>query len=163
MDSRIAGIILFTLLYPATAPLTRFVPNPMVPGADVALNMIIPVLAGYFFGPLSGAAAGGIGAAIAALIQADLFDCMAILPHAIMGLLAGWAGNHRLDMAAAGSVVVGHFLNLLFFTRLGLMVISREQIGGVILGLVTETSIDIVAVILVIALIKNQLYRKDRW
>jgi hypothetical protein len=40
------GLIVFSLLYPATALITQHIPNPMVPGATVALNMIFPVLSG---------------------------------------------------------------------------------------------------------------------
>ena len=62
---RVIGVTAFTLAYPAMQLGIQYVPNPMVPGATIALNMILPVLAGYFFGPWSGAVAGGAGAGIA--------------------------------------------------------------------------------------------------
>ena len=45
-------LCVFTLLYALTAPLVEHIPNPMIPGAWLALNMIFPVLAGYFLGSL---------------------------------------------------------------------------------------------------------------
>lgn len=90
---RLLGVTVFTLLYPALAQVIKCIPNPMVPGAILALNMILPVLAGYFYGPSSGAVAGGLGTTLSALIRVSMFDTLAIFPHTVMGIVAGWAGN----------------------------------------------------------------------
>lgn len=160
---RLVGVIVFTLLYPLLRPVVEHIPNPMVPGAVVALNMIMPILAGYFYGPLSGAVAGGVGTAIAALLGVNMFDGLAILPHAIMGIAAGWLGQRRNDFLSSTTIMIGHVLNMLFFWRMGIFTITLNQLGVVLLGLVTETMIDIVAIILVIALLKRYLYQVERW
>ncbi|HNT24316.1 MAG TPA: ECF transporter S component [Anaerolineales bacterium] len=158
------GLFVLGLAYAGGAYLVRYIPNPMVPGALLALNMVFPVLAGYFYGPLSGAVVGALGTALAALLRADLYDAVAILPHAVMGAAAGLAGDRRNDFLAALSVLVGHLLNLLFFLRLGLMSIPSTTLGVTLLGLTTEVTIDVVAIMLLIVVLKRWLYQeKGRW
>lgn len=60
----VLGIAAFTLAHPALEIVDQYFSNPMVPGAIIALNMILPVLAGYFFGPWSGAVAGSAGSGV---------------------------------------------------------------------------------------------------
>lgn len=48
----VLGIAAFTLAHPALEIVDQYFSNPMVPGAIIALNMILPVLAGYFFRPV---------------------------------------------------------------------------------------------------------------
>jgi uncharacterized membrane protein len=160
---QIIGIAVFTLLYPALAYVVEYIPNPMVPGAIVALNMILPVLAGYFYGPLSGAVAGGVGTALAALLRASLFDGAAIFPHILMGAAAGWMGKRRAEILSSTTILIGHALNMLFYLRLGVLTIPSERIASTLLGLATEAMIDIVAIVLVIALLKRWLYQEHRW
>ena len=160
---RLIGVIVFTLLYPAMAPLVEYIPNPMVPGAIVALNMIFPVLAGYFYGPLSGAVAGGVGTALAALLRVSMFDGLAIFPHIAMGLAAGWTGKYRSEILSSITILVGHALNMLFFLRLELFTIPAEEVGVTLLGLAAETMIDIITIVLVIVLLKRWLYHTERW
>lgn len=161
--NRLIGVTVFTLLYPALAYVVEYIPNPMVPGAIVALNMILPVLAGYFYGPLSGAVAGGVGTALAALLRASLFDGTAIFPHILMGATAGWMGKRRAEILSSTTILIGHSLNMLFYLRLGVITIPPEQVGSTLLGLATEAMIDIVAIVLVIALLKRWLYQEHRW
>ena len=92
---RLIGIAVFTLLFPATAPLIQYIPNPMVPGALVALNMILPVLAGHFYGPLSGAVAGGVGCFLTALWLANKFYAVSVFSLTVRGAVAGWIGKYR--------------------------------------------------------------------
>ncbi len=160
---RLVGIVVFTLIYPATAFVVKYIPNPMVPGAIVALNMIVPVLAGYFYGPVSGALAGGAGTAISALLRASMFDAMAVFPHAVMGAAAGWAGKSRSEVLSAATIIIGHALNMLFYLRLGVLTVPPERVSLTLLGLAAETMVDIVAIILVILLLKKHLYQKERW
>ncbi|MBU0496144.1 MAG: hypothetical protein KKB13_30185 [Chloroflexi bacterium] len=160
---RLLGIMAFTLLYPLLGPVVQYIPNPMVPGAIVALNMILPVLAGYFYGPVSGAVVGGVGTALAALLWVDPFDGLAIFPHIVMGALAGWTGKQRSELLSSAMILVGHALNMLFYLRLGLITISLEEVGVTALGLAAETMIDIIAIVLVIILLKRWLYHEERW
>lgn len=160
---RLIGITVFILLYPLLRPVVQYIPNPMVPGAIVAFNMILPVLAGYFYGPWSGAVAGGVGAALSALLWVDMFDGLAVLPHAIMGATAGWTGRTRSEILSAATILVGHALNMVFFLRLGLTTIPSGGAGGALLGLTVETTVDIIAIVLAIALLKRWLYHEERW
>lgn len=160
---RLVAVTVFALLYPLADPLTSLLPNPMVPGASVALNMIFPVLAGYFYGPLSGAAAGSLGTGLSALVWASRYDGAAILPHLLMGLAAGWVGQYRSEILAALTILVGHALNMLFFLRLGLLTIAPHEVGPTLLGLAAETMVDIVAIVLIAVLLKGWLYQKARW
>lgn len=157
------GLIVLTLAYPLTHFPIQYIPNPFVPNANIALNMIFPILAGYFYGPVSGGLAGLLGTGISAFIVPDIFDAMAILPHTLMGIAAGWAGASRSQFVAAISVVIGHALNILFYWRFDLLVIDHPD--TLIIGLTTETTIDVVATILMIVLLQRWLYKEtgQRW
>lgn len=162
-NRRLAGMLVLTLLYPLVAPLVQLMPNPMAPGAIVALNMVFPVLAGYFYGPCSGAVAGGVGAALAALCTVDMFDALAILPHMAMGSLAGRLGRNGSELLSSTSLLAGHALNMLFFIRLGLLPIPVEALPVTALGLLTESSVEMVAVVLLAHSLRQSLYCAERW
>ncbi len=157
------GFIVLTLAYPIAHFVVAKIPNPFVPSANLALNMIFPILVGYFYGPISGAIAGAIGAGLSALIAADIYDAMSILPHAIMGYVAGLAGATRSQFPAALSILCGHLLNILFYWRFDLL--TMDNVGILFLGLLTETTIDVVAIVLLIVILQKQLYREvdQRW
>jgi uncharacterized membrane protein len=64
--------------------------NPFIPGAIIAVNMIVPVVGGILFGRACGFWVGLIGTALNALTPAgSLFEVLAIIPHAAMGYTAG--------------------------------------------------------------------------
>lgn len=159
---RMLGAAGFTLLYPLFAPLLSNVPNPMVPGAIVALHLTFPVMAGFFYGPVSGAVAGGAGTALAWLVWRGPFDLLAVLPHLCMGLLAGLLGRTGSEFITSLAVVPGHLLNMVFFMAFGAMVIEPHMWGLTILGLATESTMDIVIVILVCGQFKARLYSEER-
>lgn len=152
-----------TLAYPITHFIFVHLPNPVVPSANLALNMVFPILAGYFLGPLSGAFAGAVGTGLSALLGADIYDALSILPHAIMGCAAGLAGGSKSQFIAALSIIYGHLLNILFYWRFAL--ITFDHAGTLLLGLLTETTIDVVAIILIIVFFQTRLYREKerRW
>jgi len=161
---QVFGVTAFTLIYPAMQVLViQYIPNPMVPGAIIALNMIMPVLAGFFFGPWCGAIAGGAGTGIAALLTGSIYTALAIVPHTIMGAVAGWTGKYRSEFLTASTILIGHFLNMLLYIRTGVITIPTEKIGVTLLGLATESMIDIIAIVLLILLLKRHLYCKERW
>ncbi|MEA2101056.1 MAG: ECF transporter S component [Thermodesulfobacteriota bacterium] len=151
--NRFVGIVILTLLYPMIGYWVH-IPNPMLPGAVLALNMIFPVLAGYFYGPGAGAMTGGLGTALSSLLTASLFDGLAIFPHAVMGLAAGWVGKNHSAQLTALTIILGHALNIIFFLRFEMIDIQRSQVFETILGLTTETIIDIVAIVLIIMVLK---------
>lgn len=157
------GLILLTLAYPITHFIVRYIPNPFVPTANLALNMIFPVLAGYFYGPVSGALAGALGTGLSAFFGGDIYDAMSIVPHATMGMAAGWLGATRSQTAAALTIVLGHVLNLMFYWRFGLLSLDHPE--TLALGITTETTVGVVAIVLLIVLFQKWLYREPerRW
>lgn len=157
------GLLILIVAYPLTHFVVQYIPNPFIPTASLALNMIFPVLAGYFFGPLSGALAGALGTGFAALLGADLYDAMAILSHASMGVAAGFTGVSRAQFLTASTVIIGHALNILFYWRFGLL--QFEHVSTLLLGLLTETTIDMVAIVLLIVLLQKWLHQpvEQRW
>ena len=162
---RSIGLLVFTLLYPATSYIVQHIPNPMLKqeGSFLALNMIFIVLAGYFYGPLSGAFAGSVGTALSAVLRQDMYDAVAILPHTFMGIGAGWAGDRRLPLLGGFSIIIGHFLNMTLYIGGEMVVIQPGEAGAITLGLATETMIDVVAIMLVITMFKKWLYHTQRW
>jgi uncharacterized membrane protein len=157
------GLVIITLAYPATHYFVQFIPNPFIPNANLAINMIFPILAGYFYGPFSGAIAGMLGTALSGFLVPDIYDALAIFPHTIMGFAAGLAGRSRMHFFSALSILIGHVLNVLFFWRFDLL--TFEMPFTLFLGLLTETTIDVVAITLLIVFLQKKLYREDdqRW
>ncbi len=157
------GLILLTIAYPITHTLVANIPNPFVAQANVALNMIFPVLAGFFLGSVSGGVAGALGTGLSALVSGDVYDALAILPHAAMGVAAGWLGGRRARIPAALTLLLGHCLNLVFYWRFGLLSLDHPE--TLALGMVTETTIGVVAIMFVIIGLQNRLYREpdQRW
>jgi uncharacterized membrane protein len=160
---RNAGLIILTLAYPLTHFIVHYIPNPIIPTANIALNMIFPILAGYFYGPVSGALAGALGTGLSAIVGADIYDAMSILAHTLMGVAAGMTGKSRSQFRTGLTIIIGHALNILFFWRFDLLVI--KDVGTLVLALVTETTVDMVAIILMIVLLQKWLYRgaEQRW
>lgn len=157
------GLLFFVLAYPATHYFVQYIPNPFVPNANLAMNMIFPVLAGYFYGPLSGAVTGLLGTGLSAVIVPDVYDALSILPHTLMGIIAGLMGKPRLQFLSALSVLVGHALNVIFYWRFGQLEVTNLFV--LVLGLITETTIDVVAIMLLMILFHKHIYREDeqRW
>lgn len=161
---RFLGVISFTLLFPVTAPVMQYIPNPMVPGAIVSLNMILPILAGYFFGPLSGLVAGAVGVWLTALFQVDQFYLSGVFTLGLIGMLAGLIGrNHRAEISTAVTIILAHIINILVLIRMGMLSIPADRLGVTILGLSSEAAIDIIAILLLIFTLKRWLYQTERW
>ena len=80
-----------------------------------------------------------------------------------MGYAAGLAGGSRSQFAGALSIIIGHLLNILFYWRFDLIPFDHTEI--LLLGLLTETTIDVVAIILLIVFLQKPLYRDKelRW
>lgn len=155
-------LLVFLLLYPALAIVVRFLPNPMVPDAVIALNMIAPVLAGFLFGPVSGVICGGGGTALSALLHGSMYDVLAVCPHALMGAAAGFLGRKGSEFQSSLAIILGHGLNILFFYRFGMLSLSRDSAGQFLLGLASETTVDIVIILLVAKFLKPRLFCTQR-
>lgn len=151
---QIARMAVLAAAYVVLGQVVRFIPNPMVPGAIVALNMVVVVMAGLLLGPASGALVGLVGTFLNAVSPAgNPFEWAAIIPHTVMGYTAGLARGWH-PVAGALTIVVGHALNILAFLLVGL--IPATQIAATIfsVGLLTEVVIDVVVIAAVVPMLR---------
>jgi len=151
---QIAYVAVLAALYVVVGQVVRFIPNPMVPGAIIALNMVVVVIAGILLGPTSGALVGLIGTAVNGFLTpaGNPFERAAIIPHTIMGLAAGLARSRRI--VAALTIIVGHALNILAFIWLGLLP-ANDVTGRIFLyGLAFETLVGVIVILLTVPLLR---------
>ena len=124
-------LVLTALLMGVVAVVTMMVNVPL-PGVKGYVNMgdTVVLLSGLLFGPVMGAAAGGLGSALADLLLGYAYWAPWTLAiKGVEGLLAGWLmgrvnNKPALAAAPAGAVMVlGYFfswnLSLRFRARLG--------------------------------------------
>lgn len=162
-------ILLGVVCYVAIGQVVRYIPNPMVPDAIIALNMVVVVIFAYFTGPWEGALIGALGTAANFLVKltwsgVDVYELAAIIPHAVMGASAGWFASRSgaQKFAVASTIFVGHGLNLLAFLLLGLLPWSQFLHPNFWSGLLAETTIDLIFILLVVNLIENFYGRVPR-
>ena len=100
-------------------------PNPVISGATIAVNMIVPVIAGILFGRWTGGLVGVIGTFLNSLTPAgSFFEFLAVLPHGVMGFLAGYFKDKLPSPILAFALVIGHILNIFMFTVSGMLSVS---------------------------------------
>src|SRR5207249_1573924 len=130
---QIAYVAVLAALYVVLGQVVKFLPNPMVPGAIIALNMVVVVISGILLGPRAGALVGLIGTGVNGFFTpaGNAYERFAILPHTIMGLSAGLVGR-RSAVAGSLTILVGHVLNIVAFILAGLLPAS-DIIGKVFL------------------------------
>mgnify|MGYP006282844993 CR=1 FL=1 len=153
-------VLVGVIAYVALGQLTHYIPNPMLPQASLALNMIVPVVIGYWGGSLSGAVTGAVGTLLNFLLKApfygiDSFELLAIVPHAVMGALAGRIGLQGMRVGAALTILVGHILNLAAYVTFGLVAAATLQSSTLWLGLIAEVMVDLILIILAITLLEH--------
>ncbi len=155
MSSRqIAYVAVLAALYVVVGQLVRFIPNPMVPGAIIALNMTVVVIAGILLGPVPGALVGLVGTFVNALSPAgNPFEWAAIIPHAIMGFSAGLARGWMVVLAAL-TILVGHVLNIIAFIIAGLLPANQVTATVFSVGLLVEVVIDVVVISIVVPMLR---------
>ncbi len=153
------------IAYVGLGQLTQFIPNPMLPRASLALNIVVPVIIGYWSGSRVGALVGVIGTALNFLVRLpfhgpDFYEALAIIPHGIMGAISGWRGLEGARIAAAATVFAGHLLNIASFTLAGLL--PRATLGEQLFwsGLLAESVIDMILIALIIGLGQYFKYKK---
>lgn len=151
---QIAYVAVLAAVYVVLGQVVRFIPNPMVPGAIVALNMVVVVIAGIMLGPATGALVGLIGTFVNAVSPAgNPFEWAAIIPHTIMGVTAGLVGRRNLVLGAL-TIIVGHVLNVIAFIIGGLMPATQIAVTIFSVGLLTEVVIDIIVIVIVTRLLR---------
>jgi uncharacterized membrane protein len=153
---RVLLIVSFAVAYAVIGQFVHLIRNPMVPGAIIALNMVVVVTAGIILGPAAGAAVGALGTAVNAFFTpaGNPFERAAIIPHLLMGTAAGIAGR-RSTFAGALTILVGHALNVSAFTISGLMPAAAMAGPLFFSGLLFETVIDVVVILFAVPLLRS--------
>lgn len=129
--------------------------NPFIPGAVIAVNMIVPVLAGKLGGKRMGAFVGFFATLLNALSPAgSVFEFAAILPHTIMGYVAGSISKSQPIPIVALTLIIGHAFNLLSFIAFGLMQFSVLQNLFFWYGLTYELFYGIITIIIIYFIIQ---------
>jgi len=156
---KVIVIVLLVVVYILLGNARSIQENPIVPGANIAVNMIIPVLAGLLFGPAAGFSVGAIGTAINATITGSIFEFAAVVPHALMGLGSGILALRFPKFIAAFGIIIGHFLNILFFGLLGLLPLELTYTFDFWRGLGYEIFVGLVAIIVIYSIYNLASYR----
>jgi uncharacterized membrane protein len=154
---QIAYVAVLAALYVVIGQVVRFIPNPMVPGAIIALNMVVVVIAGLVLGPTAGALVGLVGTLINAASPAgNPFEWAAVIPHTIMGITAGLARRAPVVLGAL-TIIVGHVLNIVAFIIAGLL--PGNQVTATIFsaGLAVEVVIDVIVISIIVPLLRPLL------
>lgn len=157
---QITYVAVLAALYVVVGQLVKFLPNPMVPGGIIALNMVVVVIAGILLGPSAGALVGLIGTGVNGFFTpaGNLFERYAIVPHTIMGFTAGLVGM-RSVFGGSLTILVGHVLNVAVFVGAGLLPASDITGKIFIYGLALETVVDIVVILAAVPLLRPLVKR----
>jgi uncharacterized membrane protein len=140
-------VVLPVILYILLGNARSVQPNPFIPGAIIAVNMVIPVLAGILFGRVAGLLVGLLGTMINAMTPAgSLFEFLSIVPHGIMGWVAGHSLEGVPTLILACSLIVGHGLNILVYLLFGALSFAYVLHATFWYGLAYETFAGVIAV-----------------
>lgn len=143
-------VAVFAVLYVLIGNAHSIHNNPFIPGAVIAVNMVVPVLAGILFGKRAGFFVGIIGTTLNYFSPAgSLFELLSIVPHGIMGLSAGYLKERFSTPIAAFALVIGHALNTIVY--IGFNLIPRDTLGNPQFwsGMAYETFIGIITITLI--------------
>ena len=134
--------------------------NPLIPGAVIAVNMFVPVLAGILFGARTGFLVGLLGTLINAFTPAgSVFELLSVAPHAVMGYAAGFASQRLPSPIATLSLVIGQSLNILLFSLFGLIPLGNLILPEFWVGIAYEILIGSVAAIILMTLYRMGVER----
>jgi uncharacterized membrane protein len=143
----VCQVVLPALLYLLLGNARSIQPNPFIPGAIIAVNMVIPVLTGILFGRVPGLLVGLLGTLLNAISPAgSLFEFLSIVPHGIMGWVAGQFREKFPTPIVACSLIVGHGLNILMYVLFGLLSFTSLLRPTFWYGLTYETFAGVIAV-----------------
>lgn len=151
---------IFILLYVLLGNAKSVQENPFIPDATLAINMIIPIIAAILFGWQAGLFTGFLGTTINAIFydllekSSAIFEYMAILPHAIMGFLAGYLKDKLPTPILAGFIAIGHILNIIIFTLMGLIPLDTLYNLNFWYGIGYEIFIDMIVIIIIVSIYK---------
>ena len=154
--------LIAVLTYVGMGLLIAHLPNPMLPGAILALNMTVIVIAGGLGGDKAGLLTGLLGTAITFLVKRvlhidDPFELYAILPHTLMGYVAGLLARRKVSrITVASAILVGHTLNICTFLFRRLMPVTLVREVDFWNGLLAEVALDILVIALVLGLFEQR-------
>ncbi|MBN1179334.1 MAG: GAF domain-containing protein [Anaerolineae bacterium] len=161
-------VALGSVCYVGLGLLVNRLPNPMVPDAILALNIVVPVIVGYFGGSLTGALVGLLGTLSNALIKlpfsgVDVFEFVAILPHTLMGAAAGLPFLNRSRIGTATTILVGHALNVIGFLVIGVLPRRHIDTSTFWTGMIAEMMVDVIFIVFAISVIERVQKRRPAW
>lgn len=143
----ISQVVLPVVLYVLLGNARSIQPNPFIPGAIIAVNMVIPVLVGILFGRVPGLLVGLLGTLLNSISPAgSLFEVLSVVPHGIMGWVAGHFRERVPTLFLACSLFVGHGLNILTYVLFGALSITSLLNLAFWYGLAYETFAGVIAV-----------------
>ncbi len=96
-------------------------PNPYIPGAVIAVNIIIPIIGGILFGKRVGFLTGFFGALSNAIFTGSQFEYIAIIPLALVGFLAGTFNERAPSPVLALLIVLVQALTTALYAIFGLI------------------------------------------
>jgi len=152
--------IVMIILYLILGNINSIKSNPVVPGAIVAVNMIVVVIAGILFGKKVGLGTGLAGTFVNAAITGSGFELAAIIPHTIMGWYAGKIANKKRLVISSLAIIVGHILNIIMFLITGLLSISALANSYFWMGLIYGAVFGIISISLICWLYLKIVHKK---
>jgi len=149
--SSLIRIIILIALYILIGNTPYIKQNPIVPGAIVAVNMIVVIIAGILYGRSTGFVVGLLATFFNVMTPAgNAFELAAVIPHAIMGWCAGALKDSTNTFVASLSIIIGHILNIAAFTIIGIFSLSILNTTRFWMGITYETIFGIVAVVIIV-------------
>jgi signal transduction histidine kinase len=153
--SLVRVVLIFTILYVALRFLiVQHIPNPVIPeGGILALDMVLPLIAGIMFGPVAGLAVGIVGPGaiwLLALLLEPSFDHQLllgnILPLAGAGYAAGVLTRRYSPLLSSLLIFPAHLLSLGCYCVFNFRLPSEVFTESVILGITGESMIGILLI-----------------
>lgn len=128
-------------------------PNPFIPGAAIAVYMVVPVVAGILFGCRTGFLVGALGSLLTAISPAGTaFEFASILPHAIMGMAAGCLRGKFPTPFVAATILIGHVLKIFAYLATGLMQMSLLMTSSFWIGIAYESLVGIMTIYVIVTM-----------
>ncbi len=166
----VAHGFVFVLFYLVLANARSIQPNPLIPGATMAVAIVVPAIAGLLSGRWTGLATGIISALAAAVIFALVAnsdahraasELLSVIPYGIMGWTAGWLRSRLPSPLPACALLLGHLLKLSTHLLAGRLSVEHLASPALWLGLAWETLLGIAVVTAVVGIFRFGLERRS--